>query len=131
MNPERLDLQFLSDIGARSKRLDEDDEDDEDEDDEDEDGDGGGHSRRQDEVAGDGTGGQVDEEETAFDQLVLPDGHHKMVKSLVAQHFRDKEAATAQTEQADVVRGKGMAITIANSITVPRRASNNTQQERA
>ncbi|KXH42017.1 hypothetical protein CSAL01_08094 [Colletotrichum salicis] len=44
--------------------------------------------------------------------LVLPDGHKKMVKSLVAQHFRDKESATANTDQADIVRGKGKDLII-------------------
>ena len=45
--------------------------------------------------------------ETAFDQLVLPPGHKKMVLSLIAQHYRDKESGTADTEQVDIVRGKG------------------------
>ena len=46
-------------------------------------------------------------QETAFDQLVLPEGHKKMVLSLIAQHFRDKESGTTDTEQVDIVRGKG------------------------
>ncbi|KAJ6263731.1 hypothetical protein Dda_2301 [Drechslerella dactyloides] len=102
----KLDVQFLSEVGAKTKRLDGDDEDDYDED-----GDGGG--RRPDEqnkVAADVE--RIEEDETAFDQLVLPDGHRKMVISLVSQHFRDKESATAQTEQADVVRGKGKGLII-------------------
>lgn len=51
-------------------------------------------------------------EETAFDQLVLPDGHKKMVVSLIAQHFRDKESAMADEEQTDIVRGKGKGLII-------------------
>ena len=49
----------------------------------------------------------VGKRETAFDQLVLPPGHKKMVLSLIAQHYRDKESGTADTEQVDIVRGKG------------------------
>lgn len=45
--------------------------------------------------------------ETAFDQLVLEEGHKKMLLSLVAQHYRDKESPTAANEQVDIVRGKG------------------------
>ncbi|KAF3901609.1 hypothetical protein ABW21_db0205046 [Orbilia brochopaga] len=105
----KLDLQFLLEVGA--KRLDGDDEDEED--DEDEDGKGGKLFDQQSKaVRPDGTREHAEEDETAFDQLVLPGGHKKMVKSLVAQHFRDKEAATAQTEQADVVRGKGKGLII-------------------
>lgn len=48
---------------------------------------------------------------TAFDSLVLPDGHKKMVLSLIAQHFRDKESPTGQSEQ-DIVRGKGRLLSI-------------------
>lgn len=51
---------------------------------------------------------QVDKSESAFEQLVLPPGHKEMVLSLIAQHFRDKESVTADTEQVDIVRGKGM-----------------------
>jgi len=46
--------------------------------------------------------------ETTFDQLVLPPGHKEMVLSLIAQHYRDKESGTADTEQVDIVRGKGV-----------------------
>jgi hypothetical protein len=52
-------------------------------------------------------GKETKKRETAFDQLVLPPGHKKMVLSLIAQHFRDKESVTADTEQVDIVRGKG------------------------
>ena len=43
--------------------------------------------------------------ENAFDQLVLPPGHKDMVKSLITQHFQDKESADAGS--TDIVRGKG------------------------
>ena len=43
----------------------------------------------------------------AFDRLVLPDEHKRLIQSLVAQHFRDKENWTAKDEQLDIVRGKG------------------------
>jgi flagellar biosynthesis GTPase FlhF len=45
---------------------------------------------------------------TPFDQLVIPDEHKRMVLSLIAQHFRDKESASSDNDQADIVRGKGM-----------------------
>jgi len=48
------------------------------------------------------------EDDTAFGQLVLPAGHKKMVKSLVAQHFRDKESK--EGKQVDLVNGKGKLI---------------------
>ncbi|KAK4169596.1 hypothetical protein QBC43DRAFT_354874 [Cladorrhinum sp. PSN259] len=50
------------------------------------------------------------EDDTAFGQLVLPAGHKKMVKSLVAQHFRDKESKEGQ--QVDLVSGKGKGLII-------------------
>lgn len=50
------------------------------------------------------------EDDTAFGQLVLPPGHKKMVKSLVAQHFRDKESKEEQ--QVDIVSGKGKGLII-------------------
>ncbi|RAH47338.1 ATP-binding protein, partial [Aspergillus brunneoviolaceus CBS 621.78] len=50
--------------------------------------------------------------ETAFDQLVLEEGHKKMLLSLVAQHYRDKESPTAANEQVDIVRGKGKGLII-------------------
>lgn len=46
-----------------------------------------------------------DEDDSPFGQLVLPEGHKKMVKSLVAQHFRDKESQ--EERQADIISGKG------------------------
>ncbi|KAK0753042.1 hypothetical protein B0T18DRAFT_385172 [Schizothecium vesticola] len=48
------------------------------------------------------------EDDTAFGQLVLPAGHKKMVKSLVAQHFRDKESK--EGKQVDLVSGKGKGL---------------------
>lgn len=54
--------------------------------------------------------------ETAFDQLVLPSGHKRMLLSLVAQHFRDKEATSEQgireDDRTDIVRGKGIGISL-------------------
>lgn len=46
----------------------------------------------------------------AFDNLVFPnDGldRKKIIRSLVAQHFRDRESETNRAEQFDIVRGKG------------------------
>ncbi|KAI1275385.1 hypothetical protein F5Y07DRAFT_369888 [Xylaria sp. FL0933] len=51
----------------------------------------------------------------AFDNLVFPkDGldRKKIVRSLVAQHFRDKESSTGREEQLDIVRGKGKGLII-------------------
>lgn len=45
--------------------------------------------------------------DTAFGRLVLEDGHKKMIVSLITQHFRDKEVKGSQTEQVDIIRGKG------------------------
>jgi hypothetical protein len=54
----------------------------------------------------DGNGQEVeDDDDSAFGQLVLPPGHKKMVKSLVAQHFRDKESQ--EERKADIISGKG------------------------
>lgn len=50
----------------------------------------------------------VQPQEMAFNQLVLKPGHKKMLLSLVAQHYRDKESPTAGNEQVDIVRGKGI-----------------------
>ncbi|TRX87793.1 hypothetical protein FHL15_011315 [Xylaria flabelliformis] len=46
----------------------------------------------------------------AFDRLELPDGHREMVKSLVTQHFRDRQSAFARDGQTDLVRGKGKGL---------------------
>lgn len=48
--------------------------------------------------------------ENAFDNLVFPDDkldRKTIVRSLVAQHFRDKESRMSHEEQSDIVRGKG------------------------
>ncbi|KAI1748400.1 hypothetical protein F4782DRAFT_361416 [Xylaria castorea] len=47
---------------------------------------------------------------SAFDRLELPDGHREMVKSLVTQHFRDRQTAFARDEQTDLIRGKGKGL---------------------
>lgn len=47
------------------------------------------------------------ERDASFDQLVLPPGHKEMVLSLVAQHYRNKDAAFPSRAQSDIVRGKG------------------------
>lgn len=49
--------------------------------------------------------------ENAFDNLVFPnDGLDRktIVRSLVAQHFRDRESGSIRNEQSDIIRGKGM-----------------------
>ncbi|KAH6867876.1 hypothetical protein B0T10DRAFT_569217 [Thelonectria olida] len=45
---------------------------------------------------------------TAFESLVLPKGHREMVRSLVTQHFRDKQSALAKEERSisSVVKGR-------------------------
>jgi hypothetical protein len=45
--------------------------------------------------------------DTAFDQLVLPKGHKKIVLSLIAQHFQEKRSRKTENEETDIVRGKG------------------------
>ncbi|GLA40584.1 hypothetical protein AnigIFM63309_008418 [Aspergillus niger] len=52
------------------------------------------------------------QQEMAFHQLVLEEGHKNMLLSLVAQHYRDKESPTAGNEQVDIVRGKGKGLII-------------------
>ncbi|PKY03828.1 hypothetical protein P168DRAFT_254563 [Aspergillus campestris IBT 28561] len=47
---------------------------------------------------------------TAFDQLVLEEGHKPMIVSLIAQHFRDKKLASDEGEQFDIVKGKGKGL---------------------
>lgn len=44
---------------------------------------------------------------TSFEQLVLPPGHKDLVKSLIAQHFRNKAFAGSYQKQTDIIRGKG------------------------
>lgn len=62
-----------------------------------------GKNEKREEDEGDSIGAT----KTAFDQLILPDGHREMVLSLIAQHFRDKDSAKSEKEQVDLVRGKG------------------------
>jgi hypothetical protein len=50
---------------------------------------------------------------TAFDRLVLEEGHESMIVSLIAQHFRDKKSATGHREETDIVKGKGNVFCIA------------------
>ncbi|KAI0896089.1 hypothetical protein F4806DRAFT_50954 [Annulohypoxylon nitens] len=53
--------------------------------------------------------------ENAFDNLVFPqDGLDRktIVRSLVAQHFRDKESGLINDEQSDIIRGKGKGLII-------------------
>jgi hypothetical protein len=52
--------------------------------------------------------GDPDKRETAFDQLVLDPNHKRVLQSLVAQHYRDKQSPSSANEQVDIVRGKGM-----------------------
>ncbi|KAJ8114456.1 hypothetical protein ONZ43_g4898 [Nemania bipapillata] len=50
---------------------------------------------------------------------LLPKGHKEMVKSLIAQHFREKESASKEdrdSEQIDIVRGKGDLGTSASEV---------------
>lgn len=45
--------------------------------------------------------------ETAFNRLVLPDGHKEMVEALVTQHFQGRTVAPIHGVQPDLIRGKG------------------------
>ncbi|KAI1172279.1 hypothetical protein F4777DRAFT_582133 [Nemania sp. FL0916] len=48
--------------------------------------------------------------ENTFDLLVLPPGHRRMVESLVTQHFLDRETASDEIDEVDIVRGKGKGL---------------------
>lgn len=48
------------------------------------------------------------DEENALDQLVLPEGHKDVVKSLISQHFQDKASRRYAAEEKDLIRGKGI-----------------------
>ncbi|KAF5578259.1 TOB3 (member of AAA-ATPase family) [Fusarium pseudocircinatum] len=48
--------------------------------------------------------------QNTFDLLVLPPGHREMVESLVTQHFLDKASAYDETDEVDIVRGKGKGL---------------------
>ncbi|KAF7930127.1 hypothetical protein EAE99_004320 [Botrytis elliptica] len=50
--------------------------------------------------------------QTAFERLVLPEGHKDVVQALVTQHFRDKKTSSVRDEQYDLVRGKGKGLII-------------------
>lgn len=50
--------------------------------------------------------------DTAFDQLVLPDGHKEIVVSLISQYFQDRDSRKTENEEADIVRGKGKGLII-------------------
>jgi hypothetical protein len=57
------------------------------------------------------SGGQDAKElkkKTAFDRLVLEEGHKPMILSLIAKHFRDKKAKAGQSDQFDIVKAKIM-----------------------
>jgi hypothetical protein len=45
--------------------------------------------------------------QNTFDLLVLPPGHREMVESLVTQHFLNKASSYDETDEVDIVRGKG------------------------
>ncbi|EMD86517.1 hypothetical protein COCC4DRAFT_166974 [Bipolaris maydis ATCC 48331] len=53
---------------------------------------------------------EEDEPSSVFDRLVLEKGHHTMIVSLIAQHFRDKKSTTGQREEFDLVKGKGKGL---------------------
>ncbi|KAL1855202.1 hypothetical protein Daus18300_011203 [Diaporthe australafricana] len=48
--------------------------------------------------------------QSAFDQLVLPEGHKTIVLSLISQHYRNRDAGRSSFEQSDIVRGKGKGL---------------------
>ncbi|KAK3370984.1 hypothetical protein B0T24DRAFT_530547 [Lasiosphaeria ovina] len=48
--------------------------------------------------------------ENTFDLLVLPPGHRNMVESLVTQHYLDKASALDETDERDIVHGKGKGL---------------------
>ncbi|KAI1086209.1 hypothetical protein F5B19DRAFT_176432 [Rostrohypoxylon terebratum] len=57
----------------------------------------------------------TDQNGNAFDNLVFPnDGLDRktIVRSLVAQHFRDKESGFTNDEPSDIIRGKGKGLII-------------------
>jgi hypothetical protein len=52
----------------------------------------------------------MDQKQNAFDSLVFPKDdldRKKIIRSLVAQHFQDRESITSREEQVDIVKGKG------------------------
>ena len=55
-------------------------------------------------------GTEEEKSTTAFDRLVLEEWHRPMILALIAQHFRDKKATGGQTEEFDIVKGKGTGV---------------------
>ncbi|KAK8092391.1 P-loop containing nucleoside triphosphate hydrolase protein [Apiospora kogelbergensis] len=52
-------------------------------------------------------------EDEGFDQLVLPDGHKNMVKSMIQQHFQNRKSIMKEeSKKTDIVRGKGKGVII-------------------
>ncbi|KAM3084607.1 hypothetical protein ACMFMF_001961 [Clarireedia jacksonii] len=53
---------------------------------------------------------------SVFDDLVIPKEHKRIIRSLVAQHFTDKDTAKSEEsrydDQVDIVRGKGKGLII-------------------
>lgn len=54
--------------------------------------------------------------QSAFEQLVLPEGHKNIVLSLISQHYRNKDSGRRSIDQSDIVRGKGKT----NIISLPK-----------
>ncbi|KAG5656905.1 hypothetical protein KAF25_011074, partial [Fusarium avenaceum] len=48
--------------------------------------------------------------QNTFDLLVLPPGHREMVESLVTQHFLNKASSYDETDEVDIVCGKGKGL---------------------
>lgn len=48
--------------------------------------------------------------QNTFDLLVLPPGHREMVESLVTQHFLNKASSYDETDEVDIIRGKGTVL---------------------
>ncbi|KAK3937299.1 hypothetical protein QBC46DRAFT_460969 [Diplogelasinospora grovesii] len=49
---------------------------------------------------------------TAFDRLVLGAEHRSIIKSLIAQHFRDRESMIGHGAHMDIVKGKGQGLVL-------------------
>ncbi|KFA49245.1 hypothetical protein S40293_10173 [Stachybotrys chartarum IBT 40293] len=57
----------------------------------------------------------MDQKQTAFDSLVFPKDdldRKEIIRSLVSQHFQDRESITSREEQVDIVKGKGKGLII-------------------
>jgi len=53
----------------------------------------------------------------ALRQLVLPEGHKRIVLSLIAQHIQNKHSTqSSNNEETDIVRGKGMIPSLLKSL---------------